>query len=284
MITISKNFKRFAGVVLSAALLVTGVVVPKKLQSVDAASNIDLSEIAIGDGSAVALDSYTEYDITGKVRSERSLVSVNCTITKDNGKSMGQVIQTAQWPADDKEAEEQKAGVKKLNLKKTVMNKNVISFKNLEDGKYKLLINAVDKKGFSISKTVLFAIKCDAKSFTMRTFKAAFERDITDREMIDWISVLYTKGAAGLVKEMFKTDELASVSNTTFLTRLYNATFRPRVKPAPGEYDEFQSYMDDLRKNMKRERMVNIFVDNFDFLEKGIQKYSNVELNVNLGK
>lgn len=55
MMTISKNFKRFAGIALSAALLVTGVVVPKKLHSVDAASNIDLSEIAIGDGSAISL-------------------------------------------------------------------------------------------------------------------------------------------------------------------------------------------------------------------------------------
>ena len=118
----------------------------------------------------------------------------------------------------------------------------------------------------------------------MRTFKCAFGRDITDKEMADWIAVTYTKGAAGLVKDMFKSDELAGLTNTTFLTRLYEATFRPIAKPNPYEYDEFESYMDELRKKNGRERVVNIFVDNFDFLKKGIVKYSNVELNVNFDK
>jgi len=277
MMTISKNFKRFAGIALSAALLVTGVVVPKKLHSVDAASNIDLSEIAIGDGSAISLESFTEYDITGKVRSERSLVSVDCAIVKADGSINDELGQAANWPSDDKEVKEQKAGVKKLNLKKTAMN-NKLSFKTLEEGKYKLIVRATDKKGFTASKTILFGIKCDAKSFTIRTYKAAFNRDINDAEMEKWLAVLDEKGAAGLVKDMFKTDELVSLTNTTFLDRLYKATFRPRVKPAPYEYDEFQSYMDELRKKNGKERVVKIFVDNFSYLENGIKKF-HVDLN-----
>ena len=79
MITISKKFKKVASVSLAAALLVTGIAVPKKLQKVDAASAIDLSKVKIKSESIV-LDSFTNYDITGEIKSDRSLVKVTCSV------------------------------------------------------------------------------------------------------------------------------------------------------------------------------------------------------------
>ena len=94
MMTISNKIKRVACAAMAAALLVTGVVVPKKLQDVNAASEIDISKVTLNGGS-VNLDPFAEYDIAGEITSERSFTKVTCTITDSLGKTN---LQTAEWP------------------------------------------------------------------------------------------------------------------------------------------------------------------------------------------
>lgn len=224
MLTISKTFKKVASVTLAATLLVTGVVVPKKLQKVDAASQIDTSKVSVNDGNA-SLDSFTAYDITGEITSDRSLVSVTCAVYKSLGK---EAIQYGEWPYSNSEKKAQANGVKKLNLKDTKINSKLISFKYLDAGKYVLKVTATNKKGVVSEKQIPFGIKYDDKSYVLGVYSRAFAGEkISDADMAGYTRDIYVFGAREMVKEILTSDEFNAENRTNadFVDGAYYAAF-----------------------------------------------------------
>ena len=199
MMTISNKIKRVACAAMAAALLVTGVVVPKNLQDVNAASAIDISKVTLNGGS-VNLDPFAEYDIAGEITSERSFTKVTCTITDSLGKTN---LQTAEWPNGNTEKNAQKKGVKKLELKDTKINKKLISFKYLNAGKYILNVKAENKKGVVAEKKIPFGIKYNEASFVLAAHKRAFPgEEISDSVMAVQKAVVYVEGAKEFYKDL----------------------------------------------------------------------------------
>ena len=256
MITISKKFKKVASVSLAAALLVTGIAVPKKLQKVDAASAIDLSKVKIKSESIV-LDSFTNYDITGEIKSDRSLVKVTCSV-KD-GKT-GQTVQEGVWPYSSSEKKAQSNGTKKLNLKDTKINKKLISFKYLSGDKFTLKITAENKKGVVAEKTIAFAIKEDIKNYVVGVYNRAFANSVkvSDEDAAMMYSDIYVDGAKTALKYFFASDlfNTKNASNEDFVEGAYYAatgTLAPE--------SVFRLYVNRLKSGSSRAEVAEMIIN-----------------------
>ena len=219
MITISKTIKKAACAVLTAALLVTGVVVPKKVEAAGA-DGVWIEGFS-GMNSNIKLQT-RGYNIIGNATASYNIKKIRVEVVRDLEDT---AIQSGEWPATSDEKKLQSKGTKSVNMKNTYINSNKILFGKLGGGKYKLLIYVYDNKNNKYTKTIYFEMAHNVKSFVNNLYYGMLGRAADDGGAAFWEKEARTYGAKHVIEAIYESAEfqnrVGKLNNTQFAKMMY---------------------------------------------------------------
>ena len=174
MITISKTIKRAVCAVLATALLVTGVVMPKKVEAAGA-DGVWIDGFA-GLISGIKLETKA-YNLIGYATENNGINRIEVKVVRSGDSS---VVQSGVWPATNDETKLKNKGTKVVNMKDTYINKKCILFGKLGAGSYRLVIDVYDKKNNHHRKVISFEMAYNVKSYVNNLYYGLLGRAADD--------------------------------------------------------------------------------------------------------